>query len=63
MTLSALRPQSATPLTATLTDPDGHRLHQVEITTGVIWQWAKASSKSGSYRDIEESQCICLHAG
>ena len=47
VTLSALRPQSATEFTATLTDPDGG-------TTGTTWQWAKASSKNGSYMDIED---------
>ena len=48
--LSALQPQSATPFTASLTDPDG----PTPITTGVTWQWAKASSKTGAYTDIEE---------
>ena len=42
VTLSALRPQSATLFTASLTDPDGS-------ITGATWQWAKAGSKSGSY--------------
>ena len=45
VTLSARRPQSATAFTAMLEDPD----------TGVAdekWQWAKASSKNGSYRNI-----------
>ena len=50
VTLSALRPQSATPFTATLTDPDG----PTPITTGVTWQWAKAGSKNGTYRNIED---------
>ena len=47
VTLSALRPQSATLFTASLTDPDGS-------PTGTTWQWAKAGSKNGSYTDIEE---------
>ena len=51
VTLSALQPESATPLNATLTDPDGPT---GLITTGVTWQWAKAGSKNGSYTDIEE---------
>ena len=47
VTLSALRPQSATRFTATLTDPDGPT---GPITTGVTWQWAKAGSKTGACR-------------
>ena len=45
VTLSAVQPQSATQLTATLTDPDG-------TDTGTTWQWAKASSKNGTYGNI-----------
>ena len=48
VTLSALRPQSATMFTATLTDPDGS-------ITGTTWQWAKASSSNGSYSNIENA--------
>ena len=48
VTLSALRPQSATMFTATLTDPDG-------AITGTTWQWSKATSRNGSYRDIEDA--------
>ena len=48
MTLSALRPQSQTMFDATLTDPDG-------AVTGETWQWAKASSRSGSYTDIDKA--------
>ena len=48
VTLSALRPQSATAFTATLTDPD------IGIS-GTTWQWAKASSRNGSYRDIDDN--------
>ena len=53
VTLSALRPQSATEFTATLTDPDGPT---GPITTGVTWQWAKAGSKTGAYTDIEDAE-------
>ena len=48
VTLSARRPQSDTRFTAGVTDPD----------VGVIdvkWQWAKAGSKNGTYRDIEDA--------
>ena len=48
VTLSALRPQSATAFTASLTDPDGGM-------TGTTWQWSKASSRNGSYTDIENA--------
>ena len=44
--LSALRPQSQTAFNATLTDPDG-------ADSGLKWQWAKSSSRSGTYSDIE----------
>ena len=57
VTLSALRPQSATLLTATLADPDNVTANNLtgSIETGIIWQWAKASSKNGSYRDIDKA--------
>ena len=48
VTLSALRPQSQTAFTAMLTDPDGD-------ATGTTWQWAKASSRSGPYSDIDDA--------
>ena len=56
VTLSALRPQSATMFNATLTDPDSVSDTNTtgSITTGVTWKWAKASSRNGSYTDIEE---------
>ena len=56
--LSALRPQSATMFTATLTDPDNITTDNAtgEITTGVTWQWAKASSRNGAYSDIEDAE-------
>ena len=48
VTLSALRPQSQTAFNATLTDPDG-------ADSNLKWQWAKASSRSGSYSDIDDA--------
>ena len=48
VTLSALRPQSATAFTATLADPD-------DGISGTTWQWAKADSRNGSYTDIEDT--------
>lgn len=44
-TLSSVQPQVGTPLTVTLTDPDGSISNRT-------WQWAQASSKSGSYTSI-----------
>ena len=52
VTLSALRPQSATPFTATLTDLDNP---DPTTITGTTWQWAKASSRNGTYSDIEDA--------
>ena len=48
VTLSALRPQSQTEFTATLTDPDGD-------ASGTKWQWAKSSSRNGAYSDIDDA--------
>ena len=48
VTLSARRPQSAVAFTATMTDPD-------DGISGTTWQWAKASSRNGSYRDIDNA--------
>ena len=45
VTLSARRPQTDTPFTAAVTDLDGD-------VADAKWQWAKASSKNGFYRDI-----------
>ena len=58
VTLSALRPQSAIMFTATLTDPDSVAAGNLtgSITTGVTWQWAKASSRNGSYSNIEDAR-------
>ena len=50
VTLSALRPQSAIEFTATHSDPDG------TITGVAKWQWSKASSRNGSYTDIEDAE-------
>ena len=57
VTLSAVRPQSATDFTATLTDPDNMTGTNVTgaITSGITWQWAKASSKNGSYTNIDKA--------
>ena len=46
--LSALRPQSATAFTATLSDPDG-------AVTNAKWQWSKSSSKNGAYSPIDKA--------
>ena len=43
--LSWKQPQVGTELEATLTDPDG-------VISGPTWQWAKSSSKSGTYTNI-----------
>ena len=48
VTLSARRPQSDTRFTAGVTDPD-------EGVIDIKWQWAKAGSKNGTYRDIEDA--------
>ena len=53
VTLSALRPQSQTMFNATHTDPDGPDVGS-EITN-LKWQWAKSSSKNGSYSDIDDA--------
>ena len=45
VSLSWKQPQVDTVLTATLTDPDGD-------ISGVTWQWAKSSSKNGTYANI-----------
>ena len=52
ITLSALRPQSQILFTATHTDPDGPADGEI---TDLKWQWAKASSRSGSYSDIDDA--------
>ena len=48
VTLSARRPQTDTEFTAGITDPDGG-------VVDIKWQWAKAGSKNGTYRDIEDA--------
>ena len=57
VTLSALRPQSATAFNATLTDPDSVTTANPtgSITTGVTWQWAKSRSRSGTYANIDNA--------
>ncbi len=46
--LSALRPQSATAFTASITDLDG-------AVTNAKWQWSKSSSKNGAYSPIDKA--------
>ena len=53
--LSALRPQSAADFTATLTDPDTTDPTNI---TGLTWQWAKASSRNGTYSDIDGAMLV-----
>ena len=48
VTLSARRPQTDTEFTAGITDPD-------RGVVDVKWQWAKAGSKNGTYRDIDDA--------
>ena len=50
---STEQPKELVPLTATLTDPDsdGEQLEPTDVT----WKWARASSKTGTYTDIEGS--------
>ena len=55
VTLSALRPQSQTAFNATLTDPDGPDDDEI---TDLKWQWAKSSSRNGSYSDIDDAVAI-----
>ena len=45
VTLSPGQPQVDTPLTATLTDPDG-------AVSGETWEWARGASASGTFADI-----------
>ena len=42
------RPKQDIAITAVLSDPDGE-------TTAVSWQWARATSRTGTYTDIEEN--------
>ncbi len=46
--LSALRPQSATAFTASITDPDG-------ATSNAKWQWSRSRSKNGAYSPIDKA--------
>ena len=45
VTLSTVQPQVGTEVTAELTDPDGD-------PTRVVWQWARATSQSGSWTNV-----------
>ena len=48
VSLSALRPQAATELTARHSDPDG-------TISDLKWQWAKSMTMDGTYEDIDKS--------
>ena len=50
--LSAVQPQEEVQLTATLEDPD-------EDVSAQAWQWAIASSRNGTYTDIEDAGSTC----
>ena len=52
ITLSALRPESQILFTATHTDPDGPDAGEI---TDLKWQWAKSSSRSRNYSDIDDA--------
>ena len=52
ITLSALRPESQILFTATHTDPDGPNDGEI---TDLKWQWAKSSSRSRNYSDIDDA--------
>ena len=52
--LSAERPKVGVELTAMLTDPDSVAADGSDIT-GRTWQWARSSSRTGTYTDIEEA--------
>ena len=41
--------------TAMLTDPDGPDGPDAGEITDLKWQWAKSSSRNGSYRDIDKA--------
>ena len=53
VTLSARRPQVSVAFTASLTDLDATESKPV---TSPTWQWAKSSSKNGSYTDIDNAE-------
>ena len=56
ITLSALRPQSQTMFNATHTDPDGQEEDEItDLITDLKWQWAKSSSRNGTYSDIDDA--------
>ena len=48
VTLLPAQPQVDTPLTATLTDPDG-------VPSSISWQWAKADSATGTFANISSA--------
>ena len=48
VTILPAQPQVDTPLTATLTDPDG-------VPSSISWQWAKADSATGTFANISSA--------
>ena len=57
VTLSALQPESGTEFTASLSDPDSldDPADDVSTTEDTTWQWARSSSKSGSFANIADA--------
>ena len=59
VTLPSPQPEGGVELTATLADPDGASGATLPIaadtvlTTGVTWQWARSSSRTGTFTDIK----------
>ena len=53
VTLPSLQPEEGVDLTASLTDPDG------AVTGTLNWQWAKSSSRTGPFTDIENDDSPC----
>ena len=47
-TVTFVEPKEGTALTAEITDPDGDSLSNIE------WQWARGSSRSGRFTDIQD---------
>ena len=52
VSLSANQPQEGVELTATLSDDDG-------TVTGLTWQWARSSSKTGTFTEIKDAATTC----
>ena len=63
ITLSAVQPREAVPLTATLTDADGGAndnlpitVQDTDLTVDATWKWSRSSSANGPWTDIEEEE-------